>query len=318
MGIGGIIFGIMVILLSKVFFQIVPDFPQVTYTPLFASIKLAVSSVPNLDILLGLIFILLQAALLMYFLNYHNVLAERSFFPFVIYIMLAGVYNEQYYLNPASFLNFFIILIIDRLLRLQDVGKNPGSIFLDIGALIGLSLLFSKEAVFYLPIILIGIIIIYTHNITNLLILLLTTFMVLFISAGIYYLIGDFEKYSTIFSFAPIELGINFSHWQERFYLLLFLFIIIFIFSYIHFQFGSKKITNKTKRFAGVFILLWALGVLVVIFQKVNLWFNMGLLVIPTTVFVSNYFQEEKGRDWLKNLLFIILILGIASIQLNY
>ena len=57
---------------------------------------------------------------------------------------------------------------------------------------------------------------------------------------------------------------------------------------------------------------------LIVLFQKVNLWFNMALLVIPVSVFAAMFFQDTKGRDWLKNLLFIVLILGLVSIQLNY
>ena len=39
-GIGGIILGLIVIVISKFFFEPVPDFPQVTYTPLFTSLKL--------------------------------------------------------------------------------------------------------------------------------------------------------------------------------------------------------------------------------------------------------------------------------------
>ena len=315
-GLGGIIIGVAVIILSKIFFEPVPDFPQVTYTPLFASLKLAIS--PTLDIVLGLAFILLQAGLLSYFLNYHKVIKERSFFPFILYVMLAGVYNEQFYLNPASFLNFFLIIIMDRMLRLQDIGKNPGMLFLDIGTLIGLSLMVSKEAMFYIPFIFIGIIIIYTYNINSILIMLLSAFMVMFITACIYFLIGQFSQFWLFFSFTPIHLGINFSHWQERFYLLLILLLIISAISYFHFQFTSNKISNKARRFAGVFALFWIVGILVALFQELNLWYNMALCVIPITVFATNFFQEEKGRDWFKNLLFIILVFGLISVQMNY
>lgn len=317
-GIVGIFLGLIIIVISKIFFEQVPDFPQVTYTPLFASLKKTISQVPNLDIILGVSFILLQAGLLTFFLNYHKVIAERSLFPFILYVMLAGVYNEQFYLNPASFLNFFLILIIERMLRLQDVGKNPGVLFLDIGTLIGLSLLLSKEAIFFIPFILIGIIIIYTYSMNNIIILLLSVFMVMFIAACVYFLTDQFNQFGTFFSFTPINLGLNFSHWQERFYLLLIILLIISAVSYFHFQFRSKKISNKSRRFAGVFALLWAVGILVVLFQELNLWYNMALCVIPITVFASNYFQNEKGRDWFKNILFIVLILGLISVQMNY
>lgn len=317
-GIGGIIIGLIVILISKIFFEPVPDFPQVTYTPLFASLKLSLAAYPNLDIILGLSFIVLQAGLFTFVLNRHNVNTERSFFPFILYAMLAGVYSEQFYLNPASFLNFFLILIIDRMLTLQDIGKNPGALFLDIGTFIGLSLLFSKEAIFYIPFLLIGIIIIYSYSSNSISMMLLSSFIVMFITACVYYLIGQFDRFGLFFSFTPLNLGLNFSHWQERFFLLLIILLIVSFFAFIHYQFQSTKISNKTRRFASVFGLIWVVGILVIVFQELNLWYNMALTVIPITVFTTNYFQDEKGSGWLKNLLFIVLILSLISIQLNY
>ena len=317
-GIGGFILGLFFIIISKCFFEIVPDFPQVTYTPLLSSIKELTSNSPYLDIILGIVFILLQAALFTFILNHHKVIKEQSFFPFILYVMLAGVYNEQYYLNPASFLNFFLILIIERMLRLQDTGKNPGVLFLDIGTLVGLSLLFSKEALFYIPFIFLGVVLIYAYNFNSILIMALSVVVVMIIAAGFYYLTGNFDKFYLFFSFTPIILGINFSHWQERFYLLLILFVLFSVISFFHFQFTSIKISNKTRRFAGVFILLWIVGFLVVMFQELNLWFNTALLVVPLSMFGANFLQDERGRDWFKNLIFIILVIGLISVQINY
>jgi len=317
-GLGGIIIGLIVLVFSKIFFEEVPDFPQVTYTPLFASLKKSIETIQFLDIILGLLFVMLQGILLSFFLNYHKVIKERSFFPFVLYMLLAVVYNEQFYLNPASFLNFFLILIIERMLRLQDSGKNPGTLFLDIGTLLGLSILFSKEALFYIPFVIIGVLIIYSYNLNSVLITALSVVMVLTITAGIYYLSGHFDQYSLFYNFTPLNIEISFSHWQERFYLLLILLILISAVSYFHFQFSGTKISNKVRRFSGIFILFWIVGVLVVLFQKLNLWYNTALLVVPITVFATGFFQDEKGNDWFKNLLFLVLILGLLSVQLNY
>ncbi len=317
-GIIGILLGVLVIIFSKVFFEPVPDFIQVTYTPLFSALKSSIEFVPNLDIILGITFIIVQASLLTYFLNYHKVISERSYFPFILYILFAGVYNEQFYLNPASFLNFFLILILDRMLRLQDSGKTPGVLFLDIGTLIGVAVLFSKEAIFYIPIIIIGCLIIYSYSIQRIIIIMLSVFTVLFLTACTYFLIGKFEQFSLFFQYIPINLSLNFSHWQERFYFLLLIFLIASILSYFHFQFRSKKITNKSRRFAGVFVLLWFIGLAIVVFQELNLWCNMALNVIPLTVFSTNYFQDTTGKDWFKNLLFVLLIISLINIQINY
>lgn len=317
-GLGGVIIGLIVLVFSKIFFEEVPDFPQVTYTPLFSSIKKSIETIQFLDIILGMLFVIAQAALLSFFLTYHKVIKERSLFPFIIYVLLAAVYNEQFYLNPASFLNFFLILIMERMLRLQDSGKNPGTLFLDIGTLLGLSILFSKEALFYIPFVIIGVLIIYSYNINSILIIALSVVIVLTITAGAYYLSGNFDQYYLFYNFTPLNIEISFSHWQERFYLLLILFILISAVSYLHFQFGGTKISNKVRRFSGVFILFWIVGMLVVLFQKLNLWYNMALLVVPITVFATSFFQDEKGNDWFKNLVFLVLILGLLSVQLNY
>ncbi len=317
-GIAGILIGVLLLVFSKVFFEPVPDFIQVTYTPLFSSLNSSIEHIPNLSIFLGLAFIVLQAGLLTYVLNYHKAISERSYFSFILYILFAGVYNEQFYLNPASFLNFFLLLILERMLRLQDIGKNPGVLFLDIGTLMGLAVLFSKEAIFYIPIIIIGCLIIYSSSIQRIAILLLSVFMVLFLTACTYFLFGKFDQFGLFFKFIPINFSLNFSHWQERFYILLLIFILASFISFFHYQFRSKKITNKSRRFAGVFVLLWFIGMAIVLFQNLNLWYNMALIVIPLTVFSTNYFQDTTGKDWFKNLLFVILILSLANIQINY
>jgi len=315
---GGVIIGLIILVFSKIFFSRAPDFPFVTYTPLFSSLKNGLENYPGLDIFLGLTFVLIQGGLLTFLLNYHKVISERSFFPFIIYVLLAVVYNEQFYLNPASFLNFFILLIIDRILRLQEAGIKPGNLFLDIGTLLGLAILFSKEAIFYIPVVFIGIAIVRAYSIANLIKMMLSVFMVLFITACIYYLMGDFEEFQLFFRFIPIDVAITLNHWQPRFYLLFGILLLLSVVSFIHFQFNSTKVRNKSRRFAGVFGLLWAVGLFIVIFQELNLWYNMALTVIPITVLSSNYFQEEMGWDSVKNILFTMIVLGLWSVQMNY
>ena len=61
-----------------------------------------------------------------------------------------------------------------------------------------------------------------------------------------------------------------------------------------------------------------AVGFLVVMFQELNLWFNTALLVVPLSMFGANFLQDERGRDWFKNLIFIILVIGLISVQINY
>ncbi|MCB9252381.1 MAG: hypothetical protein H6605_07915 [Flavobacteriales bacterium] len=317
-GIGAIFLGLFLLLITRLSFNIVPDFPQVTFTPLFRDLHNSLQHNRILNVTLGLSFIVLQASLFSFILNYHHLTKERSLFPFILYVMFACVYSEQFYLNPASFLNFFLLLIIERLLRLQDIGKDPGTLFLDIGTIVGISMLFSKEAVFYIPFIIIGVIIIYTSNISNLLIILLSSIMVFVISGGIYFMMGKFRDFETFFTFNSFELGINFSHWQERFYIVFFTFFALSVISYLYYLFSNVQISNKSKRFTAIFILFWFVSLTLVVFQKLNLWFNTALMVIPMALFASIFFQDKKGNDWFKNLLFFIILVAIVSAQLNY
>jgi len=36
------------------------------------------------------------------------------------------------------------------------------------------------------------------------------------------------------------------------------------------------------------------------------------------SMFGANFLQDERGRDWFKNLIFIILVIGLISVQINY
>ncbi|NUM30814.1 MAG: hypothetical protein HUU47_00635 [Bacteroidetes bacterium] len=316
--IGGILIGILVIVVSKFFFEFVPEPPHVTYTPLFFALKKIIVFNDFIEIAIAVSFVAIQAGLLTFLLHYHKVIKERTFFPFIIYVLVALVYSEQFYLNPASFLNFFMILIIHKMLNLQESGKNPGLLFLDIGTLIGISFLFAKETIYFIPAVLIGVLIVYTYEITNFLIMLLSTFIVLLISAGVYYLSGNISDFLNFFTFTPIKIYVIINHWQERFYILLSILFALVLISYLIFQFKSTSVTNKAKRFAGVFLVFWIVSILVVFVQEVNLWYNMALAAIPASVFASNYFQERKGNNWIKNILFLLLVLGLISVQLNY
>lgn len=316
--IGGILLGLIILALSKMFFEFVPEPPNVIYTPLFNNIKKMFEGYQLVEIITASIFVVLQAIFLTFILQYHKVIKERTFFPFIIYILLAIVYNEQFYLNPTSFLNFFLLLITERMLRLQDAGKSAGLLFLDIGTIVGLSLLFSKEAIFFIPAIIIGIIIISTYDSSNILILILSLIMVLIITSGIYYLTGNIGQFVSFFSFSPVNIDIIINHWQERFYYLLALILVLTIITYTFFQFKSTSVSNKAKRFAGVFLLIFFTSQIIVVIQEVNIWCNMALFAIPTSVFAANYFQETKGNNWLKNIVLLLLIIALVSIQLNY
>lgn len=316
--VGGVLIGILVIALSKIFFEFVPEPPNVTYTPLFHSLKKIVAFNSFVEISIALAFVVIQAGVFTFLLHYHKVIKERTFFPFIIYILVALVYSEQFYLNPASFLNFFLILIVHKMLNLQESGKNPGLLFLDIGTLIGISFLFSKETIYFIPAVLIGVLIIYTYDITNFLMMLLSAFLVLLIAAGVYYLSGFISEFVNFFTFTPINIYVIINHWQERFYILLAILFVLVLISYLVFQFKSTQVTNKAKRFAGVFLVFWIVSNLIVFVQEVNLWYNMALIAIPASVFASNYFQERRGNNWVKNILFLLLVLGLISVQLNY
>ena len=204
------------------------------------------------------------------------------------------------------------------MLRLQESGKSPGLLFLDIGTIIGISILFSKETIYFIPAIFIGILIIFSYDISNFLILFLSLIMVLIIASGIYFLSGLINEFVDFFTFTPINFNIVINHWQERFYMLLIVLFLLILITYLYFQFKSTAVSNKTKRFAGVFLVFWITTLLIVVVQEVNLWYNMALFAIPASVFSANYFQENKGNNWVKNIVFLLFILGIISIQLNY
>ena len=124
--IGGVLLGLIILASSKMLFEMVPESPNVTYTPLFQSIKNSISANQVIEIAVSVIFVILQAVFFTYLLQVHKVIKERTYFPSLIYILTALVYNEQYYLNPASFLNFFFIANYRQNVATSRIRQKPG------------------------------------------------------------------------------------------------------------------------------------------------------------------------------------------------
>lgn len=110
-----------------------------------------------LNISITCLIVVIQALWLNYLVYKYNLLSKNSYLPALFYVIVASVFPSFQYLNSAILVNFFSILLLDRLISLY---KNPQPLKLvfDIGMLIGLSTMVYFPTTVWLLMIWVGLI----------------------------------------------------------------------------------------------------------------------------------------------------------------
>lgn len=114
---------------------------------------------------------------------------KRTFLPAVIYILLSGLFPQYQLLNPAIFGAMFLMLAIRRIMetyRIQGTAYN----FFDAGILIGVGSLFYANLIWFGLLVIIGISLLRTGNIKEIVISVIGLVTPYILTFGIYYVLG--------------------------------------------------------------------------------------------------------------------------------
>lgn len=270
--------------------------------------------------LLGVIISFLMSALVAFLLvNFNSTsffINERTYLPALFYILLAGIFPEYQSLNPALPASIFLMVAIIRIIdgyRKAGIANN----FFDAAILIATGSLFYASLIWFGLVVIIGIILIRTVSISDIVIALLGLLTPYSITFGVYYVTGKDMR-------ALLNLiASNLFHGTEGYLfpsitiagIVIIAIIIIVSMSFLLSHLNIKKIRSR-KTFS---LLIWVFLISIAVYfimpsaSVEMIW----ITVIPVSYFLTHYFLFIR-KKLVPEIFLYVLFLMILTIQITY
>jgi hypothetical protein len=265
------------------------------------------------SVLVAVILVLLTGFLLVNFNTSAFFIGERMFLPALIYTLITCYFIDFQILNPALPAAVFLILALRKIVESYKVQGTAYSLF-DAGLLIGLGSLFYASLIWFGLLFIIGIALLRTGNIKEVIISFIGLAAPLFIVYGFLYVSG--QDIDSLQSAVTYNLFGRDAHYPVKGLKLVVLVVsgLLVMISFFHLLSG---INNKKIKSRKTFILFfWTLFIATVVYflsgaASVEI---QWLAMIPPTYFISHYFVFSRGR-WLPDTMLVLLFVLAAVIQ---
>jgi hypothetical protein len=241
---------------------------------------------------------------------------ERTFLPALFYVLFGGFFPDQQLLNPVIPASIFLMFAV---IRIMDGYHKTGTAYnyFDAGLLISTGSLFYANLIWFGLLVIIGIALLRTGNLKEIVISifgLLTPYLITF---GLYYVIGKDV-------WALLKLLGNNLFTRATYYpfpgltivAMIFIGLLIFV-SIIQLikHMNTKKIKSR-KTFS---LLIWTLLISIIVYvvlpsASVEIVWLIG---IPVSYFLTHYFVIVK-KKLVPEILFSLLLVFILFIQIWY
>jgi len=278
------------------------------------------SSIIGTHPLPGIIFTLLLVALMAFLMVDLNTslffINQRTFLPAVIYILLSGFFPQYQLLNPAIFAAMLLMLAIRRIMdayRISGIAYN----FFDAGLFIGIGSLFYANLIWFGLLVFIGIALLRTGNIREIVIAVIGLITPFIMTLGIFYLSGtDLKSFFSIQKYNLFNKPDSYVFNSFSIVALVFAGLItVLSIAYLLRYMSTKKIKSSKTFYLFIWLFLISLVVYIVI-PSVSVEI-IWIIAIPVSYFLAHYFVSRK-KSLLHEIFFSLLFVIILVIQLLY
>jgi hypothetical protein len=282
--------------------------------PLFGLLLGVTGFSPLFSVIVAFLLQLLISFLLVSFNTSVFFISERTYLPAVIYILLTGFFPQHQVLNPLLPAAVFLILAVR---RIMDSYKIQGTAFpfFDAGMLISIGSLFYANLIWFGLLLIIGIAILRTGSIKEIIISVLGLATPVFILSGFFYIAG--KDMNSLLSAVTYNLFAKEMHYNLPIFTVvaLILSVVVVLISVVHLLsvINAKKIKSR-KTFV---LLFWTFLIAVadgIIFKSVSAEIFV-LAAIPASYFLSHYFVFKRARV-LPDVMFTVLFVLVAVVQI--
>jgi hypothetical protein len=282
--------------------------------PLYGLLKMILGNSSFTGVGFSFLLVALLAILIVNFNTNIFFINERTFLPALFYILISGLFPNYQLLNPVIPASLFLILSIRRIMdgyHKQGIAYN----FFDAGILISTGSLFYANLIWFGILVFIGIALIRTGNLIEIIISVIGLITPYLLAFGIYYVIG--KDLPTLISL----IGNNLFGKSEGFHIsvlpliaLIYMAVVVLIsIAYLFGRMNTKKI--KTRKIFSLFIWLFIIS-LVIFFVLPSVSFEIVWLTgLPVSYFLAHYFVLIKKR-LVPEVLFSLLLIFVLLIQI--
>lgn len=284
--------------------------------PLFGLLLVIAGFNPLVSVIFTFLLVILVSFLLVNFNTNVFFISERNFLPALIYILLVSFFPHQQILNPVLPAAVFLILGVRRIMDSYRVQGTAFSFF-DAGMLIGIGSLFYASLIWFGLLLIVGIVILRTVNIKEIIISFLGLATPVFILYGFFYVTGkDMNALLSAVIFNLFTKSSDFSYTGITLIVLIISGIIILI-GVMHLisAINSKKIKSR-KTFI---ILFWAflIGTAAYFISGPVSFEIIWLMAVPPVYFITHYFVFSR-RKIIREIMLGTLFILSALAQLAY
>jgi hypothetical protein len=282
--------------------------------PLYGLLKQVIGENALYGVIFSFVVILLMSFLMVNFNTNHFFINERTFLPGTIYLLLTGLFPSNQLFNPVLPASIFLMFAIRRII---DAYKKSGTAFnfFDASLLIGTGTLFYANMVWFALLVIIGIIIIRTDYVKELIISVIGLSTPIILTIGIFYVTGkELNSLFEVFTFNLFSGGREFYFSRLAIVGLILLGLIILV-SLIHLLslLNNKKIKSR-KTFSE---LIWAMVISFAVYfilpsASVEL---IWLAAIPISYIITHYLIFSRKR-LLPEIFFAVMFIIIIVMQI--
>jgi hypothetical protein len=284
--------------------------------PLYNLLRMLLGENALYGVIFSFVLVLLMSFLIVNFNTSHFFINERTFLPGVIYILLTGLFPHYQLLNPVLPASLFLLLAIRRIMDAYRISGTAFNFF-DASLLIGTGSLFYANLLWFALIAIIGIAILRTGNLKELIILVIGLITPALLTAGIYYALGKnvLSLWVVLTDNLFVKTGEYYFSGLTIVGLLLSGLIILISLIHLLFQLNNKKIKAR-KTFTVLICTLIISFVVYFVLPSASVEL-IWLAAIPISYILAHYFIVST-KKLLPEIFFAALFIIIIMMQIWY
>lgn len=295
-----------------------PDKTGFPFAELFSRLHLSAAYQydipPGLNLFIATVIVLIQALLLNYLVNQHNLLGKPTFLPALMYITSSCLLTPFLLLGAPLVCNFLVIWMLFKLFSFYK-GEDAKATSYDLGMIVAVGTLFYLPFIYMFLVIWIALIIFRPFNWREWVACIIGFATVFFFLAVSYYLSDSMPQFYDIWLplGAKFKVNINFNYYN---YLVLIPVIIILVLGFFKLQQNFFKSFVQTRKSMQLLLFMALIGGFSFYIRPDFHPDHFLLCAIPAAIFFAYYFLYA-GYRWFYESLYILLLASIIYFQFN-
>ncbi|HEX3385683.1 MAG TPA: DUF6427 family protein, partial [Mucilaginibacter sp.] len=269
---------------------------------------------PALNMFLSAALVFIQALLLNFLVNYHNLLGKSTYLPAAMYITASGLLTPFLLLGPPLVCNFLVIWMLFKIFSFYK-GDDAKSTSYDLGMIVAVGTLFYLPFIFMFLCVWIALVIFRPFKWREWVACIIGFATIFFFLAVSYYLGDSMQQFYDIWLplAAKFQFRISFNYYN---YLVLIPVIIILVLGFFKLQQNFFKSFIQTRKSMQLLLFVAIIGGFSFYIRPGFHADHFLLCAVPAAVFFAYYFLYANYR-WFYESLYIILLASIIYFQFN-